>query len=552
MQSLLSAPSAPLVTEISPLDALAAELGADFARVERELRREFAIGMAEVRQELEALRRQAAENELRAVNAERALAESVRERLALVRDGQDGEPGTSVTIEDVRPLVSDEVARQIEAAPKPPDQAAFDAAIAAEVDRRLNEIVARAADIARPEPVQIPDVAALVADEITSRAPEIAERAAALVPIPEIPALPDVSAMVGDAVASALAVWPVPENGKSVAPAEVRAMVVAEVERAFVDLPAPEAGHTPTDDELRPLVEDAVGRAVAELPKPQNSRDADPEATAMLVQDELAKALAAQPAVLDRADVVNIVAAEIAEARAEWPSPVDVATAVVAEIDGRAQEIAVRAAALVPLPEPGKSVTVDDVRPVIALEVERQVADLPEPEAGPKGDPGAPGKLPVVRAWADEVHYEASVVTHEGALWQAVRDTGRAPPHEDWICLAAPGRDGADGRSFTIRGTHSPEAEYKALDVVALNGASFAARMDDPGPCPGDGWQLMASQGKPGRPGERGVGMKGDPGPPGPPVRGFSVDGDGVLTLRNGDGSTVACDLYPLLDRLGR
>jgi hypothetical protein len=55
------------------------------------------------------------------------------------------------------------------------------------------------------------------------------------------------------------------------------------------------------------------------------------------------------------------------------------------------------------------------------------------------------------------------------------------------------------------------ERTDRRLDVVALNGGSFVALKDKPGPCPGSGWQLIASQGK------RGVaGEKGERGPPGP------------------------------------
>jgi hypothetical protein len=116
-----------------------------------------------------------------------------------------------------------------------------------------------------------------------------------------------------------------------------------------------------------------------------------------------------------------------------------------------------------------------------------------------------------------------------------------------------PGRDGADGvdgRSFVIRGTWSGAEAYRELDVVVLNGASFAARRDDPGPCPGDGWQLIAAQGKRGNAGERGASVKGERGPPGVPPASIAVDDDGMLTLTNADGSRVTCDLYPLLSRL--
>jgi hypothetical protein len=60
-------------------------------------------------------------------------------------------------------------------------------------------------------------------------------------------------------------------------------------------------------------------------------------------------------------------------------------------------------------------------------------------------------------------------------------------------------------RSLSVVGTYDGTVRYRALDVVALNGASFAAKRDDPGPCPGDDWQLVASQGKAGRPGRDGT-----------------------------------------------
>lgn len=113
-----------------------------------------------------------------------------------------------------------------------------------------------------------------------------------------------------------------------------------------------------------------------------------------------------------------------------------------------------------------------------------------------------------------------------------------------------PGQNGADGRSFVIRGTWLESESYAALDVVALNGASFGAKRDDPGPCPGDGWQLIAAQGKRGNAGERGASVKGERGLPGVAPASMAVDDDGLLTLTNADGSTVTCDLYPLLSRL--
>ncbi len=225
----------------------------------------------------------------------------------------------------------------------------------------------------------------------------------------------------------------------------------------------------------------------------------------------------------------------------------------------------------------GKSVELETVADLVRSEVEKIAPDLvqkavdaiPRPAngrdgaAGERGADGAPGrdgidgkdgaagKLPLVKAWLDTVHREGEIVTHEGGTYQANRDTGKAPPHADWTCLAAPGRNGLDARSIVVRGTHSDDAEYSALDLVAMNGGSFIAKRDNPGPCPGEGWQLVASQGKAGKPGDRGAPGPIGRGEPGAPVIAASIDGNGLLTLVNGDGSTVECDMYPVLAKIG-
>ena len=170
--------------------------------------------------------------------------------------------------------------------------------------------------------------------------------------------------------------------------------------------------------------------------------------------------------------------------------------------------------------------------------------------AGPPGAEGPPGKLAAVSAWRAGVWYSGDVVTHGGSTWQALRDTGQPPPAEDWLMLAAAGRD---GRSLAFRGTWKAGRDYGYLDVVAHDGGSWVALQDAPGPCPGDGWQLVASRGKAGPLGPRGAdGERGYPGPPGPAPQGFSVDEAGLLTLTLSDGSALTADLYPLLIRAPR
>jgi Collagen triple helix repeat (20 copies) len=172
---------------------------------------------------------------------------------------------------------------------------------------------------------------------------------------------------------------------------------------------------------------------------------------------------------------------------------------------------------------------------------------------GPPGPAGPPGLLPQVKAWRpDTVHYAGEVVTNKGALWQAIRDTGAAPPGRDWIQLAAAGIDGATPR---VRGLWSEAEAYRALDIVALNGGSFIARRDEPGICPGDGWQLLASQGRNGKAGEPGAaGKAGDRGPqgikgdPGPRVVSWRLDREAFQAFaRMADGTeSEPLDLLPL------
>jgi hypothetical protein len=137
--------------------------------------------------------------------------------------------------------------------------------------------------------------------------------------------------------------------------------------------------------------------------------------------------------------------------------------------------------------------------------------------------PPPPAKFQTIRAWKpDTIHYEGAIVAFAGGTWQAQCDTARVPGAQDWVCLASA------GHSFTVRATFDESVSYRRLDVVALNGGSFIALKDAPGPCPGSGWQLIASQGKRGAAGEKGErgaqGPQGNPGLSGATIRDWKID----------------------------
>jgi hypothetical protein len=104
-------------------------------------------------------------------------------------------------------------------------------------------------------------------------------------------------------------------------------------------------------------------------------------------------------------------------------------------------------------------------------------------------------------------------------------------------------------RSLEVAGTYNGSVRYRALDVVATGGASFVAKQDDPGVCPGDGWQLIAAQGKKGAPGRDGV--DGKNGKDAPKITGWLVNrADYSVTPLMSDGSRgAALELRPLFAR---
>ena len=79
-----------------------------------------------------------------------------------------------------------------------------------------------------------------------------------------------------------------------------------------------------------------------------------------------------------------------------------------------------------------------------------------------------------------------------------------------------------------IRGTWFETEQYQALDIVARDGGLFLCKHSNPGPCPGEGWQIMSTRGERGKPGQPGPrGEQGPPGPqgePGPKLIGWDVD----------------------------
>jgi hypothetical protein len=400
-------------------------------------------------------------------------------------------------------------------------------------------------------------VADLLRADMVENVKEAVTASVAAIEIP--PALVDEEALARAAALAVAAIAP-PKDGRDADPEVIRQMVAEQLAAQIAQLPAPKDGVTPSVEELSALVEEAVVRKIKALPPAEPGKDADLNVVRQFIREEVAALPKAKDGETPSADLIRDLATPIlADLVAALPLPERGRDADPAEMQRMIDEAVSR----VPPAKDGEPPSEEVVRGIVEDVVSRKFNDLPPPADGKDADPevirqmvmeafasipppkdGLPGKdgrLPVVKAWEDRVYYAGEVATFDGATYQASTDTGRPPPHDDWMCIAARGGAGETGKSFAICGTFDATRSYDHLSVVALGGASFVAKRDNPGPCPGDGWQLLAQQGK------RGLPLKGDPGPA---ARAMFIDDSGMLTLINADGSEVQCDLYPILSKL--
>jgi hypothetical protein len=109
-----------------------------------------------------------------------------------------------------------------------------------------------------------------------------------------------------------------------------------------------------------------------------------------------------------------------------------------------------------------------------------------------------------------------------------------------------------------VKGTFSEHETYSALDICALNGGLWLAKFSNPGPLPGEGWQLMSCRGSKG---ERGLvgprGERGEVGPqgePGPGITGWKVDREKfrITPLLKGGHYGPPVDLLPMFQEYDR
>ena len=104
-----------------------------------------------------------------------------------------------------------------------------------------------------------------------------------------------------------------------------------------------------------------------------------------------------------------------------------------------------------------------------------------------------------------------------------------------------------------VRGTWQANENYSALDICMHDGTAWIAKYSNPGPLPGEGWQILSCKGERGKIGP--IGPRGEQGPPGPRgepgvnLNGWLVDGFRVTPILGGGVPGPTLDLRPLFQK---
>lgn len=336
-----------------------------------------------------------------------------------------------------------------------------------------------------------------------------------------------------------------PEDGKSISMDDVRPMIEELVSKRVAEIPSPTG---PDAEVIRGMVQEAVDA----LPKPKDGKDADPEQIERAVAEAVAKIPAPQDGksvtlddvrpLIDEAvkqlradaDVVfkdtlqqaQTLRDNLAKSLAELRQPEDGKSVSLDDVRPVIEEAVRREVEALPRPQDGKSVTVDELRPVVADEVKAAVSviEIPKPRNGVDGRDAL--HLEILPAIDPEKSYpRGSYAKHLGGLWRAYEQTHGM---RGWECIvegiATLSVEQIDERTFVIdcglssgravrkevavpmvidRGVYRADGEYKAGDGVTWGGSYWIAQKDAPEGKPGEpgsaGWRLAVKRGDKGQ-----------------------------------------------------
>ncbi len=142
-------------------------------------------------------------------------------------------------------------------APKDADEEGIAARVRSGLAADIAEVKATIEAIVIPEPPELPDIPAMIAEAIDeARAADSAQVRAWM-----------------DAVDERISTLPEPESGKDADPAETRQMVEDAVAKAVAALPPAEPGKSVTVGDVAPMLAELVDKAVSAIPAPKDGQD---------------------------------------------------------------------------------------------------------------------------------------------------------------------------------------------------------------------------------------------------------------------------------------
>lgn len=238
----------------------------------------------------------------------------------------------------------------------------------------------------------------------------------------------------------------------------------------------------------------------------------------------LADAVASLP-VPDTPELPDI-GAMVSEAVAALPVPQDGKSVTVEEILPVLEELVSKAVGEIPVPKDGKDYDPAVLRQAVDDAVSEAVAEIPAPEPGRPGEDGRDALALELLPFIDESksYPRGSYATHNGGLWRAYEKTHGM---RGWECVV----DGVAGidvsmegmRNFTVtvnrasgasekkafdvpvmvyRGVFKSGDEYLPGDTVTWGGSLWHCdeqTQDKPGETGSKGWTLAAKRGRDGR-----------------------------------------------------
>lgn len=220
------------------------------------------------------------------------------------------------------------------------------------------------------------------------------------------------------------------------------------------------------------------------------------------------------------------IAAMVSEAVAAIPVPSDGKSVTVDDVTPVLQELVSNAVAEIPVPKDGKDVDHATFKQAVEEAVSEAVAAMPAAEPGKDGEDGRDALALEILPFIDEEksYPRGSYATHNGGLWRAYEKTHGM---RGWECLV----DGVAGidiqrseqRSFSLtvnrtsgasetksfdvpvmiyQGVFKSGQEYLPGDTVTWGGSLWHCdeqTKDKPGETDSKGWMLAAKRGRDGR-----------------------------------------------------